>query len=267
MAKKALVVDNDFFFVEFLTEQLEAKGFQVIKAYDGKEGLSQLEEEGLAILFVDLLMPKIDGRQLIRLVRSRFPDSPFPIVVMSGTIVEQFDRLEEIGADYYVAKGPIEDMTEHLEELLDKIGEEPIPSSSDKTVFGLGMLPRQEIDELMQVGDFYRGIYRDIGVGITVLDRDARIILINPLSLEIVNRQDHEVLNKQITELFPEMERPRLVQALKTLLHNSDLKSIPFLTTIHSQEIRIIISPLRIEGKINGWILAMEGPDTWEEQA
>jgi PAS domain S-box-containing protein len=267
MAKKALVVDNDFFFVEFLTELLEAKGFQVIKAYDGKEGLSKLEEEGLAILFVDLLMPKIDGRQLIKLVRSRFPDSPFPIVVMSGTIVEQFDRLEEIGADYYVAKGPIEKMTQHLEELLDNIGKVPIPSSSDKTVFGLGMLPRQEIDELMEIGDFYRGIYRDIGVGVIVLDRDARIILINPLALEIVNRPDHEALNRQITELFPEMERPKLVKALKTLLHNPDLRRIPFVTNTNSQKIRIIVSPLRIDGKITGWILAMEGTDEWAEQA
>ena len=44
MAKKALVVDNDFFFVEFLTELLENKGYEVTKAYDGKEGVSRLEE-------------------------------------------------------------------------------------------------------------------------------------------------------------------------------------------------------------------------------
>ena len=267
MAKKALVVDNDFFFVEFLSELLEAKGFQVIKAYDGKEGISKLEEEDIDILFVDLVMPKIDGRQLIRLARSRFPGSPFPIVAMSGTIVEQFDRLKEIGADYYVAKGPIEKMTERVKELLDKIEMEPIPSSSDKTVFGLGMLPRQEIDELTQISDFYRGISRDIGMGVTVLDRDTRIILNNPLFLEIVNRQDHEILNQRITELFPKKERPRLIKAFNNLLQNSDLRRIPLFTTINSQKIRIIVSPLRIDGKIAAWILAMEGMDIWAEQA
>jgi CheY-like chemotaxis protein len=36
MQKTALVVDNDFFFVEFLGELLEKKGYKVIKAYDGK---------------------------------------------------------------------------------------------------------------------------------------------------------------------------------------------------------------------------------------
>jgi len=41
MSKRALVVDNDFFFVEFLTELLEKRGYEVIKAYDGKEGVAK----------------------------------------------------------------------------------------------------------------------------------------------------------------------------------------------------------------------------------
>ena len=41
MARKALVVDNDFFFVEFLAELLENKGYEVVKAYDGKEGITK----------------------------------------------------------------------------------------------------------------------------------------------------------------------------------------------------------------------------------
>jgi len=43
MQKKALVVDNDFFFVEFLSELLTKRGYQVLKAYNGKEGIAKLE--------------------------------------------------------------------------------------------------------------------------------------------------------------------------------------------------------------------------------
>ena len=64
-------MQRDFFFVEFLTELLETKGFEIIKAYDGKEGVSKLKEEDIDVLFVDLVMPKIDGRQLIRISRSK----------------------------------------------------------------------------------------------------------------------------------------------------------------------------------------------------
>ena len=75
MAKKALVVDNDFFFVEFLTELLERRGYSVVKAYDGEEGISKLDKS-MDILFVDMVMPKLDGKQLISAARSRFPDAP-----------------------------------------------------------------------------------------------------------------------------------------------------------------------------------------------
>ena len=108
MAKKALVVDNDFFFVEFLTELLETKGYEVIKAYDGKEGISKLEETVFDILFADLIMPKIDGMQLIKFARRKFPAEKLTIIAISGTLIEQMDDVKNIGANYCVVKGPLE---------------------------------------------------------------------------------------------------------------------------------------------------------------
>ena len=75
MSKRALVVDNDFFFVEFLAELLEKRGYEVTKAYDGKEGMSNFEKGPFDILFTDLIMPKIDGVQLIKIARQKFSDS------------------------------------------------------------------------------------------------------------------------------------------------------------------------------------------------
>jgi CheY-like chemotaxis protein len=74
ISRKAIVVDNDFFFVEFLSELLEARGYQVIRTYDGKEAKSKLEQQNFDLIFVDMVMPKMDGRELIRFVRSTFPD-------------------------------------------------------------------------------------------------------------------------------------------------------------------------------------------------
>jgi CheY-like chemotaxis protein len=75
-------VDNDFFFVEFLSELLEKKGYEVTKAYNGKEGISKLEESAFDILFADLIMPKIDGLQLIKFARGRFPSGQLTIIVV-----------------------------------------------------------------------------------------------------------------------------------------------------------------------------------------
>lgn len=121
MDKRALVVDNDFFFVEFLSELLEERGYDIIKAYDGKEGISKLEEGSVDLLFVDMVMPKIDGRQFVKFIRKQFPDARFPIVAVSGTLIEELDMINEFKADFYIAKGPMETMASIINDFMDKI--------------------------------------------------------------------------------------------------------------------------------------------------
>jgi CheY-like chemotaxis protein len=72
MQKKALVVDNDFFFVEFLSELLSKRGYQVFKAYNGKQGIAELEDKTVDIIFADLILQKVDGRQFFKFVRDKF---------------------------------------------------------------------------------------------------------------------------------------------------------------------------------------------------
>jgi len=89
MPRRALIVDDDFFFVEFLGELLGKRGYQVTKAYDGKEGLLKLENGPFDILFTDLIMPKIDGIQFIKIARRKFQNVPLQIIAISGSVVEQ----------------------------------------------------------------------------------------------------------------------------------------------------------------------------------
>jgi len=265
---KVLVVDNDTFFVEFLSEILESRGFHVLKAYDGKEGISMLEQENVDLLFVDMIMPKIDGKQLIRFARSKFPDAGFPIVALSGVILEQLDDLEEIGADYFIAKGPMEKMAKHIESLLDRIEHQQTPIRVDEKIFRSGnLIPTQITGELFQTIKFHRAITESIGIGVLVVDRDAKIITTNSQALDILNLSYEEVLNHQMISVFPKEERANLIGAFKRVLLKPDLKKNSFNLIINSQKIRVIVSLLRIDDKIAGWIIAMEGMGQWVEQA
>ena len=268
MSKRVLVIDNDFFFVEFLTELLEGKGYEVAKAYDGKEGISKLEEETFDLIFCDLIMPKVDGRQFIGFVRKRFPHADFPIITMSATLVEQVGNMEEIGADYYLAKGPMGTMGEHVNHLIDRIEKQPFPDEGSEIFVEPGTLyPRQVTGELIENGNFQRAIVESIGVGIVVIDKDARIFAANSLALEIVDRSLEEILNRHITNLFPSRDKARLVKTLKEIINNRTLKKLVLEATLNAQEIRVIVSVLRVQGKAAGWIIAMEDSDRWAEQA
>ena len=262
MPKTALVVDNDILFVEFLGELLEKRGYAVTKAYDGKEGVLKLENGPFSILFVDLIMPKIDGPQLIKIARRKFPDSLFPIIAISGTLLEQMEDIDDMGADYYVAKGPLERMTGDINTLIDRIEASEISSEENGSNIEFGQsFPRQATTELIEELNFQKAITESIGLGIVVVDKDARIINATSKALEIPEKYLEEILNEPITCLFPKEERAPLIDALKGVARNPGMRKLSFNMIIKSQEIRLTVSLLRISGDVVGWVIAMEEVD------
>jgi len=254
--KKALVVDNDFFFMEFLSELLEARDYEVIKAYDGKEGISKLEQENVDLLLIDMIMPKIDGKQLIRFTRSKYPDAHFPIVALS--IIEQIDGLSGIDADYFIAKAPAEKMAVHIDMVLDKIEKKLIPASSDEVMIQPDdMIPRHITSELIQSVNFQQAITESVGIGIIVVDRDARIITTNSLALDIIDKSYGEVLNREAISVFPYEERAKVMGSLRRVLLKTELRKMSIFVIINSLKIRMIVSLLRLDDEILGWVIGL----------
>jgi CheY-like chemotaxis protein len=263
MSKKAIVVDNDFFFVEFLAELLEERGYEVIKAYDGKEGISKLEVESFDFLFVDIIMPKIDGKELIRFARKRFPDANFCIIAVSGTIIEQMTTIDEIGADYYIAKGPMEQMASQFKTFMDKIEKQALPfPAGEKFVRPENLFPRTATVELIETIDFHRAITESVGIGIIVIDTDTKIMSINSFGLEILKKSFDKVVNRPITSAFPKKIKAQLIESLKGVLLMKEARKITFFAPIQSKKIQIIVSVLKIKSEIAGWVIAMEETGT-----
>ncbi len=269
MLKKALVIDNDFFFVEFLTELLEKRGYDILKAYDGKEGIEKLKQGPVDLLFVDLVMPKIDGREFIRFSRSQFPEAQFPIVAVSGILVEQLDELDTLGADYYIAKGPMETMAGHVDNFMDKLERKGLPFSGKSKITETDKLfPRQETRELIDALGFHKAIINSLGVGIIVAEKDARIVKVNSTALEILNKPYEDVLNCLVTDLFSAREvKYHMVNALKNVVRDRKIPKINFNSAIGGRKIHVVVSLLNMEGKILGWIIVLEDMSQWVEQA
>ncbi len=266
MSKKALIVDNNYFFVEFLTELLEHRKYKVIKAYDGKEGIAKLEDGPVDIIFADLIMPKIDVRQFIEFIRMKYQENHFPIVALSGTVIEQLGEIEEIGADYYIPKGPIDKLTIQLNEFMAEIEAQPFfPLTEKKVLENENIFPRREAMELLNTLQFHRAIIENIGVGVIIVDKDTRVLNANSLALAIVHKTAVDVLNCPIAELFPGADRVELKDALKHAIRGSELKTelkkVSFFATFNHHPTQTIVSPIVYEGHEAGWIVALQDND------
>lgn len=258
MSKKALVVDNDFFSVEFLAGILQKRGYEVYKAYDGKEGITILKEKPIDVLFVDMVMPKIDGRQMIRYTRQRFPDAQFPIVVLSGTLIEQIENIHKFGADFYIAKGPIGTMSDYINRFMDKLEKQSFPFPDHVEVLeSVKLYSRPSTAELIDAMDFQEAILKCIGVGILIVDKDATIIRVNEHGLEIMQKSLGEVLNRHVTTIFSSSEKSKIVNELKKIARYRELNQIVFSASIDSKKIRNTVSLLEVNDEFVGWIIVM----------
>jgi len=259
MAKKALVVDADYFFVEFIGELLERRGYAVTKAYDGKDGISKLQDAPYDIIFVDLVMPKVDGSQFIDYVRRKYGSNHFPIVAISGVMVEQLGTLNEIGADYYMAKGPIDKLTVQLNQFMAEIESHPEFKPGEAKIMQTGgVYPRRGAVELLQALKFHQAVIESMGVGIVVVDIDARIVNVNAAAFEIVERSPTEALNRPVLDIFPAAAKQKLGDTLKRVLKFPEKTKMSLLADFNGRAVRTTVSALRLSAANVGWVLVLE---------
>ncbi len=102
---RVLVVDDEADISTILTLTLRRAGFQVTAASDGVDGLSKLAEHTPDLVVLDVMMPRLDGLEMLRRIRSEPATSTIPVIMLTAR-AQVADRLVgfEHGADDYVAK-------------------------------------------------------------------------------------------------------------------------------------------------------------------
>jgi two-component system alkaline phosphatase synthesis response regulator PhoP len=103
MSTKILVVDDEQSIVTLLQYNLEQAGFTVVTAFDGEEGLEKAIEEKPGLIILDLMLPKLDGIEVCKLLRQQ--KIMVPIMMLTAKD-DEFDKVLglELGADDYMTK-------------------------------------------------------------------------------------------------------------------------------------------------------------------
>jgi len=103
--KKVLIVDDEPDIVESIKFSLELEDFECIEAYDGEEGLRKAKQEKPDVMLLDIMLPKINGYKVSRLLKFDELYKNIPIIMLTARSQEKDIQLgEETGADEYVTK-------------------------------------------------------------------------------------------------------------------------------------------------------------------
>jgi DNA-binding response OmpR family regulator len=99
---RILLVDDEESIQSLLSYPLSKDGYEVVQAADGREALDRFEEEPFDLVVLDVMLPRIDGFEVCRRLRSK---SAVPIIILSAKS-EEIDKVVglELGADDYITK-------------------------------------------------------------------------------------------------------------------------------------------------------------------
>jgi DNA-binding response OmpR family regulator len=102
---KVLIVEDEETLLHNLAEKLRSEGFTVITAAEGEGGLQKIRSEVPDLIVLDIMLPKLDGLSICRMVRHDPGTSHIPIIMLTarGTEVDKIVGLES-GADDYIVK-------------------------------------------------------------------------------------------------------------------------------------------------------------------
>ncbi|MFH1380772.1 MAG: response regulator [Candidatus Omnitrophota bacterium] len=103
--KKIVIIDDEKGLADVIRDFLEERGFLVTTAYDGKTGIEAVKEIKPDLVILDILMPEMDGRAVLKKLKKEEDLKDIPVIILSGK-TDQFDRgyLLEMGAYEYVTK-------------------------------------------------------------------------------------------------------------------------------------------------------------------
>jgi excisionase family DNA binding protein len=99
-----LIVDDDAGLRRYVRASLENEGYSVREAGSAEEGLAALEEEPPDLILLDVMMPKVDGWEMLRLVQERHGVGAIPVIMFSGRVEEGSEEAASRGAQAFVGK-------------------------------------------------------------------------------------------------------------------------------------------------------------------
>lgn len=197
---KILVADDTDTNQEILKRAFEKEGFKVVQAYDGVAALEMVEKERPDLMMLDIMMPKMDGIDVLKRVKSIYPD--LLIIMMTAHGSEQIAvEAMKLGADDYLTK-PFhpKDVTVLAEKLI-----------RERAIKVENLRLREQIERAER---YLAHLVDSVNEAIISTDSDGRILSFNKAAEGLWGMKTEAAVGRVIDELFLKGKHPQYVERI-----------------------------------------------------
>ena len=239
---KVLVVDNNPVLLNLMHSFLSRQGYEVVTAEDGLSVLQILKRFKPDVIFLDLVMPNIDGEKLCRIIRGTPGMDRVKIVILSGLAAELEINISDWGVNACMAKAPFSVMSKSILTLLDRL--EQNDNHVESEVLGVeDIFPREITTELLSVKKHLEVILSSISEGILETTADAKVVFANPEAVSIIGQAEVKLLGSDLLEIFRDADIPRILRLFKKGEKSSTGTPDEFVL-VNGKEVSVYITPI-----------------------
>ncbi|MBN1613528.1 MAG: response regulator, partial [Deltaproteobacteria bacterium] len=244
--KKILVVDNSPVVLSLLGKFLEKQGHDVVMAGDGLSALEILKTYRPDLIFLDLIMPNIDGKKLSRLIRSSPVHKDACLIILSAVAVEDGINIGDIGANACIAKGPFDTMSRQILETLQRLDENGSNSVIDEIIGVENINPRDITKELLDISQHFEVALESLTEGIVELNNGSRIVFANPAASAIIGQPEENLLSACLTQFFDKKDKERIAALMDVATTSCTNVEGSFLLA-NGKEVSVSVVPIQCE--------------------
>lgn len=119
--KKILIIEDDSFLQGLEVGKLKKDNFEVLVASTGEEGMKMINEPGIDLVLLDLVLPNFDGFEILKKIRETEAIKTLPVIVFSN-LSEEADvkKAESLGSTDFMVKSnfTLDELVEHINKIL-----------------------------------------------------------------------------------------------------------------------------------------------------
>ncbi|NVM21635.1 MAG: response regulator [Desulfobacterales bacterium] len=243
---KILVIDDEDSIRKLLSISLIYKGYEVVTAEDGEEGIEAFKKESPQIVLTDIKMPGMDGIEVLKRIRRLDPDARVIVITGHGDMKSAVEALQLEASDFI--NKPITD--EALSVAL-KRAEEILWMKSKLRDYtsDLEAKIKEATDELRAAHDFQQNLIQNSIDGIIAADRHGSVIVFNQGAENLLGYSADEVIAKmQMDRIYPSGVAEMIKEELNGEAYGGKDRLVNYESVIISKNGEEI--PVRISGAI-----------------